>query len=465
MKSGAASFGESLRRSRGAGLVAAFGSVALVTAVIYPVKGVAPVVSTGVLYLLAVLLVSSLWGLWFGLGTALLSALAFNFFHIPPTGRFTIGEAENWVALAVFLVTAVVVSTLAELARSRAEQADRRGREAELAAELAQLFSSNVSVDASAAEAGELAAAALKLDDVEISVGRFAVEGPNMRLLRANGAVIGSLKYRGELAPDSRVVLEESVAPAIEALLATAIERQRLTDELVQQEALRRSDELKTALLRAVSHDLRSPLTAIAAAGEALQSPSIGQEDRAELARAVSEEADRLTNVVEKLLDLSRLEAGEFKPRREWSSLEEIVETAASALGEGRARVKLHVEGELPLLQVDAAMLDRAFANLLENALRHSGEEVVTVTLRATPTEVIAAVTDRGPGIGGDQLEAVFEPFHQAGGQQGGAGLGLAIVRGMVEANGGTVRAESLPSQGATFTVTLPREQERMEVA
>ena len=441
------------------GVAVAIVSVAIVTAIIYPVKTVAPAVSAGVIYLLAVLLVSTIWGAWLGIFTAMLSALAFNWFHIPPTGRLTIGDAQNWVALIVFVVTAIVVSSISDVSRTRALQADRRRREADLASELARLFSSAPPENA-ADQAAAMIADALELRGAQIVLGRFANEGPAMRVLRHDGVPIAALRFDGELDAEARRTLEEAVIPALEALIAAALEREALTKSLVEKEALRRSNEIKTSLLRAVSHDLRTPLMAISAAGEALQSPSVGADDRAALAASVSEQAARLSSLVSKLLDLSRVQAGELEPRRDWCAVDELVQTAIDQCGQPN-RVELNVEDELPLVRADGALLERAFANLIDNALRYSGGEPVAVTLRRAPGHVRARVIDRGPGIDPSELETVFEPFQRGtAGERvlGGAGLGLAIVRGMVEANDGKVWAESLPGQGTTFVVDLPAE-------
>lgn len=439
------------------GVLVSFVSVAVVTALIYPIRSVAPAVSVGVIYLLAVLLVSTIWGLRLGLLTALLSALAFNWFHIPPTGRFTIGNAENWVALGVFVVTAVVVSSISDLSRNRALQAERRRREADLTSELAQMFSTspvNFAINRAASRIAE----ALELDHVQITLGHFASEGPRLRVLRSDGVPVAALRYDGTLDSEAERTLDEAVIPALEALVVAALERDALTESLVEKEALRRSDEIKTSLLRAVSHDLRTPLMAIAAAGEALQSETINHDDRAALAATVTEQADRLSELVLKLLDLSRLQAGEVHPRRDWCAIDELVQTAVDDSRES-GRVEMLADEDVPLVRADGALLERAFANLIENALRHSGDGPVTVTIRRSGAHVRVRVVDQGPGIEESELESVFEPFHRGDADGQGAGLGLAIVKGMVEANGGEVWAESLPGQGATFTIDLPAEE------
>jgi len=252
-------------------------------------------------------------------------------------------------------------------------------------------------------------------------------------------------------------VARERVAPALEALLAAALEREALTREVVETDALRRSDEIKTAVLRSVSHDLRSPLTAIVAAGEALSSPALTDADRVELSGAIAAESARLTRLVDQLLDLSRLQAGAAEPRADWISLEEVIRAAAEDTGAPADRLRLVISPDLPLIRADAAQLRRAFANLIENALRHGGEHPVSVRARVSGGRILMRVVDQGPGISAAEQERIFIPFYRGRGPSGGgSGLGLAIVRGFVEANGGHVHVESLPGQGASFVVELP---------
>jgi K+-sensing histidine kinase KdpD len=333
------------RGSRAAGIGASIACVSLCTALIFPLREIAPPVSAGVVYMLGVLVVSTYWGLWPGIFTSVASTVAFNFFHIPPVGTFDVAKDGDWVALAVFLIIAVIASSLAELSRST-----------------------------------------------------------------------------------------------------------------IETEALRRSDELKTALLRAVSHDLRSPLTAITAAAEALASERIEDGDRRALARAASAEASRLAGLVDKLLDLSRLEAGQAQPRPDWCSLDEVVATAVEDLGERGGRIEAALDRDLPFVRGDAAQLERAIANLLDNAARFSTGERAKVRAEAFDDRVVLRVVDRGPGIPADESERIFEPFYQRPGDRGheGSGLGLAIARGLVEVNGGRIWVESTLGRGATFAVELP---------
>ncbi len=471
---------------RRVGAIVALLAVALCTLIVYPLAHVAPVVSLSVVYVPAVLLVSVAWGAWLGIATAVLSAAALNFFHLPPVGHFTLRHSGDWVALAAFLVVSIVASSVAEVTRARTRDAEERRQEADLAAEMARLLlrADNVAealptAAARLAQTLELSSAAIEMDAVEGDDRTIAFplrEGPN----RLGTLLVGAGTSEANLRR-----LQERIVPALEALMSAALERETLLGGVVETAALRRADTVKTALLRAVSHDLRSPLTAISAAGEAVGSPSISPEERAEMAAVIQEEAKRLARLVDNLLDLSRLEAGAAQSRRESTSIEELIRAAVSEVGGPPAAFSLSIDRELPPVSVDPVQMERAFVNVLENARRHSGGHPVSVRARAVrrlagtrataPPEqhgvgaaprtrgsgdrVIVRVVDRGPGIPPAQLERVFEPFYRAGTATSGhrgSGLGLAIARGFTEANGGSLHVESLPGQGATFVFEMP---------
>jgi two-component system, OmpR family, sensor histidine kinase KdpD len=474
---------------RRTGVFVAVAAVAACTLLIYPLKQIAAVVSLGVVYLLAVLVVSAIWGAWLGVFTAVLSAAAFNFFHLPPVGQFEIRGSSNWVALITFLVAAGLVSSIAEVTRARARDAEARRREADLAAEMARLLLRGDNLAEALPTAAARLAHALELSSAAIEME--AVEGDERRVafpLREGTRRLGTLLVGGDTSEASLRRLQERVVPALEALLSAALEREGLLGGVVETAALRRADTVKTALLRAVSHDLRSPLTAISAAGEAIGSPSLSQPEREEMAAVIQEEARRLSRLVDNLLDLSRLEAGAAEPRRDWTSVEELIRAALRELAAGADEFSLSIDRDMPLVSVDPVQMERAFVNVLENARRHSGGYPVSVRARAVrslahararpvatgggggarelPEEhvaggdrVIVRVVDRGPGIPPAQLERVFEPFYRAGTSAGGhrgSGLGLAIARGFTEANAGSLHVESLPGQGAAFVFELP---------
>jgi two-component system sensor histidine kinase KdpD len=212
--------------------------------------------------------------------------------------------------------------------------------------------------------------------------------------------------------------------------------------------------------LRAVSHDFRSPLTAIIAAAEASASPTIAEEGRKELNSVIRSQAVRLSRLVDKLLDMSRLQAGHAAPRRLWCSVEELLDSALEHVAGDVGRFDLAIEPRLPNVLVDPAQLDRALANLFDNARRYGGDTPVGVSARAEGEKLVLRVTDRGPGIPPQDRERVFEPFYRGEGPGAkGSGLGLAIVKGFVELNGGRVFVEPARSgPGSTFVVELPIE-------
>ncbi len=378
---------------------------------------------------------------------------------------------------------------------ARQEALERR-REASLVLEMARLLLKGESLAqvlptaaARMAQALELSSAAIVMEAVEADQRSVAFP------LREGDRRLGTVVVGADSSERSLYRVQERVVPALEALLSAALERETLQGGVVETAALRQADVVKTALLRAVSHDLRSPLTAISTAAEAIALPGVSAAEREELAAAILAETRRLSRLVDNLLDLSKLEAGAAEPRREWLSVGEIIEQAledlapppslnhaappssspsSSASSGAHAAVaaaeQFHVtiDRDLPLVRADSTQLERAFVNVLENARRHSGGHPVSVRARAVRTlagegdRLIVRVVDRGPGIPPAQLERVFEPFYSAGTARGGrrgSGLGLAIARGFMEANGGSLHVESLPGQGATFVFELPLER------
>jgi two-component system sensor histidine kinase KdpD len=466
--------------SRRVGVLVAVGLVALSTLIVYPLRDVAPVASLSVVYIPAVLIVSVIWGGGLGMVTAALSAAAFNFFHLPPTGQFTIRDSRNWVALIAFFVVAGIASSVAEVARARARDAMDRRMEADLAAEMARLLLRGDSLPEALRAAAARLAQALSLTSASIRME--AVEGDERTIafpLREGTRRLGTLLVGADTPEASLRRLQERIVPSLEALLSAALEREGLLGGVVETAALRRADTIKTALLRAVSHDLRSPLTAISAAAAAIGSPTLSAAEREEMAYVIQEEARRLSRLVDNLLDLSRLEAGAAQPSLEWASVEELIRSAVAEVAVHDDDFSLSIDRDLPLVRVDAVQMERAFVNVLENARRHSGGHPVSVRARTVRSlarqpppagdgevrragdRVIVRIVDRGPGIPPAQLERVFEPFYRAGtpgGEHRGSGLGLAIARGFAEANGATVHVESLPGQGATFVFELPIE-------
>lgn len=249
---------------------------------------------------------------------------------------------------------------------------------------------------------------------------------------------------------------QRETAEALDALTVAGRERERLAAEAFEAETLRRSDEVKTTLLRSVGHDLRTPLTQIATAAAALRSPSLQPDERTELATGIEAGTERLAAMIEKLLDLSRLEAGAAEPRADRLPLDDLVRDALDGIAADPGRVTLEVEDPVPVVRADAAQVVRILANLIENALIHGGDGPVLIRVAQRRGRAVVRVVDRGAGVPHDQREAIFAPFHRgAQGAGSGSGLGLAIARGFAEANGGALRVESYPGQGSAFVLEL----------
>jgi two-component system sensor histidine kinase KdpD len=436
--------------STAAGVVASIAAVAAVTAVIYLLERWIPVLSLGALYIFAVLPIAIVWGLAYAVGVSVASMLAFNFFFLEPVHTLTLADSRNWFALVVFVVTSIVVSELA--ARSR-----RRAREASLLAEIATSLLEHGNVEAELDQISTEAARALRASRVEITLGDEPRAGYE---LSAGGRRVGTISLEGGNAADAST--RRRLLPALASLLGVAIDRERLSREAVEAEALRHTDALKTAILRSVSHDLRTPLMAISTSAGALASPelAIADSDRAELLATILAASDRLDHLVANLLDLSRLQAGAAEPQRGVVALDDLVVEALDELGRAASRVDVSVPDDLPPVSVDAHQIERAVVNLLENALKYSpAGERVRIQLARTASEALVRVIDHGPGVPPGEHHRIFEPFQRGerASDASGAGLGLAIARGFAEANGGRLTVESRTGQGSTFVLAFPR--------
>jgi two-component system sensor histidine kinase KdpD len=433
------------------------------TAAVYPLKQVTTVSSLGVVYLFGVVVVSAFWGLWLGVATSVLSAAAFNFFHLPPVGRFTLAGSSEWVALGAFFVAALATSSVGELARRRALEAERRRDEADLTSEIAQLLLARAGVAEALALIGKRLATIFDLPWATITLGEVNEDPRRQAIpLQAEARLLGVLVIPAQLDEGLVARLRERVVPALSAVLELALERERLVREAVQTEGLRRSEAIKTAVLRAVSHDLRSPLTAMVTAGAAVRAAGVTPAERDELGGLVVAEGTRLGRLIDDLLDLSKLEAHSAAPRLAECTIEEVIDAALAAQPRD-AGFQVRIDPQLPPVRADFVQVERVLANLLENATRYSHGEPVTIRARPVGDRAIIRVIDRGPGIPEAERERIFEPFYRsptAGDTHLGSGLGLAIARGFVEANGGRIWVESTAGQGSTFVVELPAPHE-----
>ena len=443
-----------------AGVVAGVLAVAIVTGAIELLDSFVPVLSLGVLYVFAVLPIAIFWGPALAVPVAIASMLAFNFFFLPPVYTLTLADRQNWFALAVYVVTAIVVGILASRYRTRGAEAEQREREAALLADIATELLRGTELEQELSRIEERTASVLGVSSVRIILGtrgrELAQHAPHP--LSVDGRPVGAV-YTPE-GEEPALATRKRLLPALASLLAVARERETLAREAVEADALRRSDTIKTAVIQAVSHDLRTPLATIEQALDGLESGELAltDDDRVELLDTIRLEHSRLKRLVENLLDLSRLQAQAAEAKPELWTAEELVAQALEEL-DGTERVTVDAPSELPPVRVDAVQIQRALVNLLENALRLSPpSEPVHVRVTATRKEVLIRVTDRGPGIPEDERERIFEPFHRIAGRpdEPGAGLGLAIARGFTEANGGRLWLETREGQGASFVLALP---------
>jgi two-component system sensor histidine kinase KdpD len=445
------------RSANASGLLVAAAGIAVATALVALLDAWAPVVSLGVLYVLPVLLVATRFGVALGVATAVASMLAYNWFLLPPTREFTIADSRHWGAVAVLLVVAVVSARIAEDGRREARSARAAHRETALIGDLARIVLAADRVERSLPDAAARlreqygVAATITLDPYAPGGGERTTFA-----LRDDDGTLGWLRFERELTPAGADGVRTRVVPALVALLAAGRERERLAAEAVQAETLRRSDEVKTTLLRSVGHDLRTPLTQIGTAAAALRSPSLQPDERVELARGIEAGTERLAAMIEKLLDLSRLEAGAARPQADRLPLDDLVRDALDGVAADPGRVTLEVEDPVPVVRADATQVVRILANLIENALIHGGDGPVLIRVAQRRGRAVVRVVDRGAGVPDDQREAIFAPFHRSDpGSGSGSGLGLAIARGFAEANGGALRVESYPGQGSAFVLEL----------
>jgi two-component system sensor histidine kinase KdpD len=305
---------------------------------------------------------------------------------------------------------------------------------------MAQLLLGTTDVEGALERAARHLALAIGVDDARISLEPSSGDDRSIVFeLRGSGERIGALYLDGEPSQAELERIARRVVPSLESILGAALTRAELQAEVVETAALRRSDELKTAVLRSVSHDLRTPLTAILMAATALDPRRPTRENVADVREQVIDAATRLWHLVEKLLDLSVLQAGRAEPRLVWYSIEEVLQEAIEQIQDDSVVFSLSIERDMPLLRGDPGQLERAFANVLEKAGRYSAGKQVSVRARAVRGRIRVLVVDQGPGIPRAEQERIFLPFYRAQGDEvrhAGSGLGLAITRGFVELNG-----------------------------
>ncbi|MFI5977186.1 ATP-binding protein [Streptomyces sp. NPDC051452] len=418
------------------------------------------------LFLAVTVAAALLGGLLPALASAAFGSLLLNYFYTPPLHRLTVADPRNIVAIAIFVGVAVSVASVVDLAARRTHQAARLRAESEILSFLA----GNVLRGETGLEdllervretfAMESAALLERASDVDpwTCAGRAGF-GPSLE--RPEDADVDMpVGDHMALALTGRVLPAEDrrVLAAFAAQAAVVLDRRRLREEAEQARALAEGNRIRTALLAAVSHDLRTPLAGIKAAVTSLRSDDVAwsEEDQAELLQGIEEGADRLDHLVGNLLDMSRLQTGTVTPLIREIDVDEVVPMALGGVPEDS--VDLDVPETLPMVAVDPGLLERSVANLVENAVKYSprGHRVL-VSASAMAERVEVRVVDRGPGVPDEAKDRIFEPFQRYGDAPRGAGvgLGLAVARGFAEAMGGTLNAEDTPGGGLTMVLSL----------
>ena len=437
-------------------------------------------------YLLAILGVSALWGLGESLFMSLAATLAYDYFFLPPVGTFTIADPQNWVALFTFLATAVLASDLSARARNQAAEANRRRREVERLYKFSQrLLSAGNPIELLNAiprlivESFEVGAAALFLSDkqkvyrsgknlpqldadylkaviareeIQIDAERSVCFAP----LRIGSRILGSMGISGP-------VLSRQTLEAMGTLIAVAIERAYAIEMVGKTEAAREGERLKSALLDAITHDFRTPLTSMkASVTTLLSSARLNDGQRNELLQVIDEECDRLNRLVGEAGEMARLEAGEVKldlaPVRAADLISGAFDICKGALG---AR-PVHIELKNPDLRVraDAERAKEVLVHLIQNAILYSvPDRPITISAEEKDDFVSFSVADQGPGIGDAELGLIFDKFYRGTDQRyrvQGTGMGLPIAKAIVEAHGGTIGVVSQVGHGSVFSFTLP---------
>lgn len=448
-----------------AGWIIALAGVPLLTLILAQLRSSLSLPAEMLAYLLFVIAVAVVGGILPAMAAAVGSFLTLNWYFTPPFYAFTIGQGENILALAAFLVVAAIVSALVTQVSRRSIEAMRARAEAEALARIAGGMMGEVD------PLGGLLAhlrSTFGLDSVAVlrptPGGGWGVEA------QAGTPVPGSPEGHETYAlgdgdvlvltgPDLAVE-DRRVLSAFGNQLAAALEQRELRAEAAEAQALAEADELRTAILRGVSHDLRTPLASIKASVTSLMQRDIEWPDHAreEFLTTIDEEADRLNLMVGNLLDMSRIETGTVQVLLRPVGLEEVVPQALASISGDTTRVRVEVPETLPRVLADPALLERAIANVVANALRFSpSDEAVRVEAGAVGGSVHLRVVDRGPGVPPEARDRVFEPFQSIGDKRldTGVGLGLAVSRGFVGAMGGELLIDDTPGGGLTTVISL----------
>lgn len=451
----------------------AFVLIASVTAVFFLLRDALETTLIALLYLIPLGMITVLWGLGPGITSAVITFFTFNYFFIKPYYTFTVHRPADVVILVVFLIVAVVISQLVGRAQAGLAAATAREREATQLYELSTALTGLHDDHAIAQILAKQVHAVAEGEYVELNVTgihsfafHFPETNPPARhpdlivpIESARGVLGGIRLWR--IAPVI-VASEKRLFQTFASQGALALERAWLAQAESRARVLEESDQLKSAILSSVSHELRTPLSTIKAAASSLRGKEVGWDSpaRPELIAAIDDEADHLNMLVGNLLDMSRIESGALKPRREWNILSEIVGsvlTRMKYLAENH-QIKVDVPENLPLVPVDYVQMEQVFTNLVSNSLKYApANTIIRIRARVEDEMLHVQVSNQGPQVPPEDLVRIFDKFYRitAADRVTGTGLGLSICKGIIEAHDGHIWAENIPN-GLAFNFTLP---------
>lgn len=437
-------------------------------------------------FLILVLLTASRWRLAYSVYVSILCTFLYNFFFLPPVGRLTIAAPSNWVALGAFLCTSVLVSHLSNKERRQAETSEARRLEVEQLYEFSQQLLLQEDFRAVARALPALTASVFGFSAVALYIhgeeaGNYSDPGkllppvidlklaaaqPDAGVTARDGAIIIPLslgmRSLGALAVSDAGV-STRVCEAIGSLVAIALERATALERSSHLEAWHEGERLRTALVDSVTHDLRTPLTAIRAAATTLASQTdLPEADRADLVTVIDEESARLDRLIGQAVEMAQLDAETVQVHAELQDVAEVIEITADEMRTlfRDHPIELEIPADLPRVSFDRELVHRILRHVLENAAKYSPSgSPISLSAARDEYRLLVTVSDRGPGIEPDDQPFVFDKFFRGKRRQtaiGGTGMGLAIVKAILEAHGGGIEVSSRPEEGASFTLWLP---------
>ena len=433
--------------------------------------------------LLVVLAAATLWGLALAIATSLTAVMAFNFFLLPPVGTFTVEDPQNWVALAAFLITAATASQLSSRAQRRTAEAQERRLETERLYELGRAILLNEQFDRTLEQTAIDIARVFDLEEVAfydaetqstfragtgalipdselegvLTTGTMKrASGLSVTPVRLGGNPIGSLGLQGK-AP-----MTDTVVEAIANLAAISLERARAIERATMAEASKKNEELRAAMLDALAHDLKTPLTAIKASiTTLLWAPPRSGEGNRELLDIIYEETERLNQTVSETVQMARIDAGKLMLERRPQTVAELIEDSLADVRpqEVAARIVVRLPAALPNIDIDTDLMRQVLKQLIDNAAKYSPPgATIEVAAESEGDSVVVCVNDRGPGVNPDEQYRIFEKFYRGRHNSRtteGTGMGLSIAKGIVEAHGGKIWVKANQWGGAGFCVRL----------